>query len=83
MVFIADRIITAPVGEFCRISGLGRTRVYELIAEGDLESVLIGKRRLILLDSYRRLIDRQRDASKEATAAVRAPHPKGKARHPP
>lgn len=66
----ADRIITAPVGEFCRISGLGRTRVYELIANGELDSISIGKRRLIVLDSYRRLIDRQRGtpAEKPATA---------------
>lgn len=55
-------IITAPVKEFCALSGLGRTRVYELIGSGELESITIGKRRLIVLDSYRRLIDLQRAA---------------------
>jgi hypothetical protein len=29
---ILDRIITAPVGEFCRLSGLGKTKVYEPLA---------------------------------------------------
>ncbi|HTW51431.1 MAG TPA: hypothetical protein VME45_06005 [Stellaceae bacterium] len=53
-------IITAPIGEFCRISGFGRSRVYELIDAGDLESVLIGKRRLIIIDSYRQLIERRK-----------------------
>lgn len=54
-------IITATVGEFCRLSGLGRSRVYEMIGDaGELESVLIGKRRLIIIDSYRQLIERRK-----------------------
>jgi hypothetical protein len=57
---ILDRIITAPISEFCRLSGIGRTRVYELIGDGSLDSITIGKRRLIVLDSYRRLIEQQR-----------------------
>jgi hypothetical protein len=66
---LADRIITAPVGEFCRISGIGRTRVYELIAAGALDSIAVGKRRLIVLDSYRRFIERQRGTPAERPAA--------------
>jgi hypothetical protein len=76
----ADRIITAPVGEFCRISGIGRTRVYELIAAGDLDSITVGKRRLIVLDSYRRLIERQRGARAERPAASPPPHKRAAAR---
>jgi excisionase family DNA binding protein len=45
---IAHRIITTPVGEFCRLSGLGRTKVYELLGKGTLASITIGKRRLIV-----------------------------------
>jgi hypothetical protein len=52
-------IITAPVVEFCLISGLGRTKIYELLGEGTLASIKVGKRRLIVLDSYRALIRRQ------------------------
>jgi excisionase family DNA binding protein len=59
MQAISGHIITAPVKEFCDLSGLGRTRVYELIASGELESITIGRRRLIVLDSYRRLIERR------------------------
>ena len=58
-------IITAPVREFCALSGLGRTRVYELIGSGELESITIGKRRLIVLDSYRRLIEQRRAAGQK------------------
>ncbi len=57
---ISDRIITAAIGEFCILSGLGRSRIYELIAAGDLDSVTIGKRRLIVIESYRKLIERRR-----------------------
>jgi excisionase family DNA binding protein len=53
-------IITAPITEFCRISGLGRSKVYELLNDGLLDSVRFGKRRLILLASYHQLIERQR-----------------------
>jgi hypothetical protein len=54
-----DRI-TAPIGEFCKLAGIGRSLVYEMIGDGRLESILIGKRRLVVLDSYRRLVERQR-----------------------
>lgn len=61
---IADRVITAPVAEFCILSGLGRTKTYELLGSGQLDSITIGKRRLIIIDSYRRLIERQRGEGK-------------------
>jgi len=67
-----DRI-TVPVGEFCRLAGIGRSLVYEMIGDGRLESILIGKRRLIVLDSYRQLIERKRQSA-QRPAKVR-PHP--------
>jgi hypothetical protein len=75
---ISDRIITTPVGEFCRLSGLGRTKVYELLGDGTLTSITIGKRRLIVLDSYRSLIKRQGSltpANKPAAPAARRRDP--------
>jgi hypothetical protein len=62
---ISDRIITAPVGAFCAMSGIGRTKVYEMLGDGLLDSITIGKRRLIVLDSYRRLIERRRSAARD------------------
>ncbi len=44
------------VADACRVSSLGRTRLYQLIAENRIESCLIGKRRLIVAASLRRLI---------------------------
>jgi hypothetical protein len=54
-----DDRITAPPREFMRISGLGETTTYEMINDGRLESIKVGKRRLIVIDSYYRLIKQQ------------------------
>jgi hypothetical protein len=63
-------IITATISEFRRLSGISRSRTYELLDTGDLESVHVGARRLIVIDSYRRLIARLQ-------AVRRAPQPGG------
>ena len=52
--------ITATIPEFRRISGISRSRIYELLDTGELESVDIGVRRLIIVQSYLHLIERQR-----------------------
>jgi excisionase family DNA binding protein len=44
------------VTDACRVSSIGRTRLYALINEGRLEIRKIGKRTLIPADSLRRLI---------------------------
>jgi hypothetical protein len=63
----SDRI-TAPISEFCKLAGIGRSLVYEMIGDGRLDSILIGKRRLVVIESYRRLVERQRAASVQTTA---------------
>jgi hypothetical protein len=52
--------ITATIPEFRRISGISRSRIYELLDAGELQSVHIGVRRLIIVKSYLDLIERQR-----------------------
>ena len=69
---IWDRCITMAVDPFSRATGIGRTKIYELLATQDLESIVIGRRRLILLDSYRRLIEKQRSATPTARPAAPA-----------
>jgi excisionase family DNA binding protein len=44
------------ISDACRASSLGRTRLYQLIAEGRLEARKIGKRTLIPAASLRALI---------------------------
>jgi excisionase family DNA binding protein len=45
------------VAEACRVSSIGKTRLYALIAEGRLEARKIGKRTIIPAASLRRLIE--------------------------
>jgi excisionase family DNA binding protein len=35
------------VGDFCRAMGLGRATVYKMIAKGEIQTALIGHRKLI------------------------------------
>ena len=62
-------IITATIKRFTELSGIGRSRVYELLADGSLESIHVGSRRLIVLDRYRRLIERDRAKGREQAAS--------------
>jgi hypothetical protein len=57
---IPSDIISTSVAEFSRISGLGQSTVWAMIHDGRLESIAIGRRRLVLVDSYRQLIKAQR-----------------------
>ena len=51
------RPLAYDVTTACRISSLGRTKLYELLAAEKLESRMVGKRRLIIAESLRRLIE--------------------------
>jgi excisionase family DNA binding protein len=64
-------VITASIQEFIRISGLGNTTIYKLLNDGELESVNVGRRRLILIDSYRRYL--KRHSGKPAAAPLANP----------
>jgi hypothetical protein len=59
---------TATIPQFVDYSGIGRSKIYELLKHGVLESIRVGSRQLILLESYDRLIDAQR-AVRQATSA--------------
>lgn len=48
--------ITTTINDTAKALGLGRTSIYQLIREGRLEAVKIGRRTLVKVDSIRRLI---------------------------
>ena len=54
---IWDRL-TVPLGEFVEISGIGRTQVYKMLRSGELQSVAIGKKRMVIVASYREALGR-------------------------
>ena len=45
------------IGEAVRTFGIGRTKLYELIQNGDIEAVKLGRRTLIRAASARAFID--------------------------
>jgi excisionase family DNA binding protein len=48
--------LAVTVAEVKRLTGLGLTTIWKLIAEKELESVHVGRRRLIVFASLRRLL---------------------------
>lgn len=48
--------VTVTVADTCAITGLGRTKVYELISQQVLKTVAVGRRRLILMESIKALL---------------------------
>lgn len=50
-------VISFTINDAVAASGLTRSRLYQLMAEGALEHRKIGKRTLILAESLRRLIE--------------------------
>ncbi|HNJ46798.1 MAG TPA: helix-turn-helix domain-containing protein [Novosphingobium sp.] len=46
-----------------RMTGIGRSKLYELIASGDLETVKIGRCTLVTIDALKELLARARAAS--------------------
>ena len=50
--------ITVPVARAREISGLGNTKIYELIKTGELKSTTVGCRRLIFMDSLLTLLQK-------------------------
>lgn len=49
--------VTISITGAAKALGLGRTTIYSLIAEGRLETVTLGRRRLIKTASIRQLIE--------------------------
>jgi hypothetical protein len=58
-----DQLITVTVKRLVEISGLGITSIYKMLKSGELESATICGRRLIIMDSYRDLVEKQRKRS--------------------
>ncbi|MBR0749446.1 helix-turn-helix domain-containing protein [Bradyrhizobium japonicum] len=49
--------LSCTVDEACTVTGLGRTKLYELIGSGQLVTTTIGRRRLVIVQSLLQLVD--------------------------
>lgn len=54
-------VLCVRVDNAMRILGIGRTKLYELIATGELETIHIGRRTLVLQASIEAMIQRLRE----------------------
>lgn len=48
--------VTLSVPDACSVLGIARTKLYELLASGQLDSIQIGRKRLVTTESIRRLV---------------------------
>jgi excisionase family DNA binding protein len=48
--------LTCTVAEACEVTGLGRTKLYELIGDDCIATTSIGRRRLVLVQSLLTLV---------------------------
>ena len=48
--------LSCTISEACSVTGLGRTKLYELIGAGSVETTCIGRRRLVSVKSLLHLI---------------------------
>jgi len=58
MALITDQI-TAPIREFARLAGIGESTAWEMVRGGTVQTISIGKRRLVVLASYRQYVEAQ------------------------
>jgi excisionase family DNA binding protein len=63
--------LTCTIAEACEATGLGRTKLYELIGAGCLDTTTIGRRRLVLVRSLRMLLDEEDAQSPTRMGALR------------
>ena len=61
--------ISYPIEAAMRRLAIGRTKLYELIASGELDTYTIGKRRYVSRSAIERFIARLEDAEREARLA--------------
>jgi excisionase family DNA binding protein len=52
--------LTVRIPDAIRLTGICRSKLYELIASGDLETIKLGRSTLIPVDSLKGLIERAR-----------------------
>ena len=51
--------LTVRIPEALRLTGIGRSKLYELIRPGDVETVKIGTATFVRMASLRRLVERE------------------------
>ena len=56
------RPLTVRIREACRLTGIGRSKLYELIAAGEIETIKVGTITLIPTGSLQSFVELRRNA---------------------
>ena len=67
--------ITVTIPHALKAVGLGRTKLYELINNGEVETVRVGRRRLVVVKSLLELLGQRRNKTFDDTLANWRPQP--------
>jgi excisionase family DNA binding protein len=57
--------LSCTIAEACEVTGLGRTKLYELIGDGHLVTTTVGRRRLVLVRSLLSLLENRSSEAHE------------------
>jgi excisionase family DNA binding protein len=60
---VFSRPLTVRIREACRLTGIGRSKLYELIAAGEIEIIKVGTITLIPITSLTDLLKRRSDST--------------------
>ncbi|MEG3151039.1 helix-turn-helix domain-containing protein [Sphingomonas sp. ZT3P38] len=60
MIDSAPEILTVRIKDACRITGIGRSKLYELIEQGEIEIIKVGSMTLIPVDGLRAFLEARR-----------------------
>lgn len=52
-----DSPLTLTINDTARLLGIGRTHLYQLIRDGKIETISLGRRRLVKFASVRKLVE--------------------------
>lgn len=55
--------LSVRIKEACRMTGIGRSKLYELIAAGDIEVIKVGSMTLVPVDALRSFLEARRARS--------------------
>ena len=50
--------LSVDIAGACRMTGLGRSKIYELLGSGEIRSLKVGRRRIVTVAAIRDFLDR-------------------------
>ena len=61
MIDLAPEILTVRIKDACRITGIGRSKLYELIEQGEIEIIKVGSMTLIPVAGLQAFLEARRE----------------------